>query len=75
MTYAATLPTVPRRAFYVTIRRGSRTGFLLGPYERYDDALANVERGRRLAVAADPFAHFDAFGTARAPIRNAVFGS
>lgn len=43
-----------RRAFYVTVRNGPRTGYLLGPYELYQSALDNVERARELAKAADP---------------------
>ncbi len=74
MSYAATLPDAPVRAFYVTIRSGSRVGYLLGPFERYDDALSSVQRGRDLATGADPFAAFDSFGTARAPLRKSVFG-
>lgn len=58
----------PHGDFYVTIRRGRRVGYLLGPYGDVRDALANVDRGHSLAVDADPFAAFDAFGTARVPI-------
>ncbi len=50
--------------FYVTILRDSQRGFLLGPYVGEAEALANVQRGRELALAADAFACFDAFGTA-----------
>ncbi|QIG75322.1 hypothetical protein EVC29_093 [Rhizobium phage RHph_Y52] len=51
--------------FYVTIIRGKRVGFLLGPYPTHDEALSNVDRGKRLACDADPWADFDAFGTSR----------
>jgi hypothetical protein len=52
------------RYFYVTIQRGHRQGFLLGPYDTHDVALAAVDRGRALACKADVWAEFDAFGTA-----------
>jgi hypothetical protein len=51
--------------FYVTVKRGEQTGFLLGPYETHEEALANVDRARQLAHDVDPFSAFDAFGTAR----------
>lgn len=54
--------------FYVTVRErpdGGRHGFLLGPYGDHDAALAKVDLGRSLAVAADPRAHFYAYGTAK----------
>jgi len=51
--------------FYVTTVDAGRVGFLLGPYATHADALANVERGNRLAHEADPRAWFYAFGTAR----------
>jgi hypothetical protein len=66
------------REFYVTIKRGDRTGWLLGPYATHDLALASVDRGRELAVKADTWASFDAFGTASVPTgtaRKTVFGS
>jgi len=51
--------------YYVTIvRSASQRGFLLGPYTNHADAIANVERGRKLAQAADAWADFDSFGTA-----------
>lgn len=51
--------------YYVTIVRGKRVGFLLGPYPSHETALANVDRGQRLACDADARACFDAFGTSR----------
>lgn len=51
--------------FYVTVINGKRTGFLLGPYDSHQDALDNVERGRELAIDADPFACFYYVGTCR----------
>lgn len=75
-------PTCPGDGgrYYVTVRDGSRTGWLLGPYETHAEALANVQRGNDLANRADPRAHWYAFGTARirdaaTPLPRAVFGS
>ena len=51
--------------FYVTVRDGGRTGYLLGPYPTHDEARTNVDRGRTLAEARDAWAHFYSFGTAR----------
>lgn len=57
----------PGARFYVSIRTGRRVGFLLGPYASHMTALANVRRGRDLAIQADPSAAFAAFGTASHP--------
>jgi hypothetical protein len=51
--------------FYVTVRSGSRVGYLLGPYASHADALASVDRARLFAGRLDPWAVFYAFGTAR----------
>lgn len=51
--------------YYVTCRRGTRVGWLLGPYPNHSDAIANVDRARRLAVEVDSFASFYDIGTAR----------
>lgn len=51
--------------FYVTVVDGPRVGFLLGPYDAHEEALANVARGRALANDADPRAAFYGFGTVR----------
>lgn len=64
------LPEIQRRPgarFYVTAHSGGRTAALLGPYVSHMTALANVERGRRLALerfSHDPEVEFAAFGTA-----------
>lgn len=67
------------RDFYVTIRDGSRVGWLLGPYATHDVAHANVDRARTLAVGTgDPRASFAEFGTASLPKGTpvkVVFGS
>jgi len=54
-------------SFYVTVIDHGRHGFLLGPYADHETALENVNRGRELASAADPRAHWYGFGTARVP--------
>jgi hypothetical protein len=66
----------PGARFYVTIRDGRRVGFLLGPYASHMTALANVERGRKLAEDLRPDqAAFAAFGTASHPhTLSTVFG-
>ena len=51
------------KSFYVTVVDGRRSGFLLGPYATHQEAIDNVDRGRRLANEADPRAAFYAFGT------------
>jgi hypothetical protein len=58
----------PAGDFYVTVRDAGRTGFLLGPYGDIRDALANVDRGRKLANQANSWAAFYSYGVARAPI-------
>lgn len=69
----------PGRIYYVTLRRGTRTAFLLGPYDTHQGALANVARGSTLALDRDLWSSFDAIGTAsiradgRKPIT--VFGT
>ena len=55
-------PGAGPEGYCVTVRRGSRTGYLLGPYRSKDEAEARVPDGRRLAGQADPFTAFDGFG-------------
>lgn len=55
----------PQEGFYVTIRRATKTGFLLGPYPAEEGARTNVDRARDAAVEVDEWAWFDSFGTAR----------
>lgn len=49
--------------YYVTIKRGPRTGWLFGPCADHGVALMMVPYIRELAGRIDPFTHFDAFGT------------
>lgn len=51
--------------WYVTVKDGARTGFLLGPYETWRAAEGMVDRGRELACAADAWAHFYAYGVTK----------
>jgi hypothetical protein len=51
-------------AYYVTVIRGERTGWLLGPYATHAEALARVDAARIVAQTIDPYTVFDAFGTA-----------
>jgi hypothetical protein len=55
--------------FYVTVRRGTRTGYLLGPHPTYAAAAARIPAGRVLAERADPRAVFDGFGVTRVVMR------
>ena len=55
------------RGYYCTMRTAAgRTAFLLGPFERHEDAesAVPVARGLAVAVAVDPMNHFHGFGTA-----------
>lgn len=54
------------RAFYVSVRSGSRTGILAGPYATHVEALAAGKATRALAEKADRFSAFYAFGTLQA---------
>jgi hypothetical protein len=51
--------------FYVTMKRGARTAYLLGPYPDKATAECHVTAGSDLACQVDPFAGFDAFGVTR----------
>lgn len=55
------------RAFYVTVRSGSRVGWLAGPYPTHPAALVALRPVRAMAEQADrwSFAYF--FGTAQGP--------
>ena len=53
--------------FYVSVMDGPKFGLLLGPYEKHAETKTDVERGRRLANEADPWAAFYGFGTASLP--------
>jgi len=57
--------------FYVSVRNDSRTGLLAGPFDTESEARALVEAAQTEAERIDPFAHFYAFGTCKAPTRKA----
>ncbi|NVO13875.1 MAG: hypothetical protein HXX10_07550 [Rhodoplanes sp.] len=57
----------PARDFYVTVIRGKRTGWLVGPLPTHEAALARVEAARTEACRIDPWCDFDAFGTSSLP--------
>jgi len=75
-------PLFPRDAvgFYVSVIDGKRKGFLLGPYTTHADALANVERGKQMALDSDNAGRswFYAYGTCKLTTSNklpkSVFG-
>lgn len=59
-------PHEPGTSFFVSCIEDSgqrRNALLLGPYDTHEEALANVDRGRKLAEANDPKAHWYSFGT------------
>lgn len=55
------------RLYYVTVRDAGRHGYLLGPYDTHEEALENVDRGRKLAEEANVWSHFYEFGTGSLP--------
>ena len=58
------MSTAQQVGYYVTLLRDVRASRLLGPYDTHQEALDNVDRGHGLAMEADPWAAFDAIGTA-----------
>ncbi len=59
-------PDTKPGCYYVTLVRGRRTAFLVGPFvDDHAGALSFVGRARDAAMQADPWAHFDAVGTSR----------
>lgn len=51
--------------FYVTLIRGARVGYLVGPEPTEQEARDLIPAARKAAEEIDPFTCFDAFGTAR----------
>lgn len=51
------------KRYYVTVRDAGRTGFLVGPFDNHDDALAMVRPAQDKAIELQPLAHFYAYGT------------
>ena len=56
-----------RELFYCTVRDGTKTGFLLGPFSSLEQGETSVPLARRLALAVDPWAAFYTFGVASLP--------
>lgn len=61
--------------FVSNIRNGKGWRPILGPYKTHDEALANVDRGRKLTEEADPQAFWDSFGTCKKDAGSGVVGS
>lgn len=59
------VPDLQPGQYVVTIMRGDRIGYLLGPYGTHQEAIDNKPRARDLAHNADPWSDFDAIGTVR----------
>lgn len=51
--------------FYVTQKRDSQVKAIAGPFASRAEALAALETAKSRAEQQDPYAWFDAFGTAR----------
>lgn len=51
--------------YYVTMKSGNRTAWLLGPYSDHSDALNRVGAAKDLTAKLDQWSHFYSFGTAR----------
>lgn len=61
--------------FYVTIRRGKRTGYLVGPCSTEPQARGFLDKARDAAEKIDPFTCFDLFGTVRVTASRLIPGS
>lgn len=59
------MSATPLVGYYVTMIRGRRKAWLLGPFDAHADALARVDEARRVAQEIDPWSDFDLFGTAK----------
>lgn len=64
-----TMPVTGESGYYATVQRQAgntaKTGLLLGPYDDYASADAQVPLARELAYEVDPRTHFDKFGVSR----------
>lgn len=61
------MPHTEPRDYYVSLRRGSRTALLAGPFDTHTEALALVERATAEANRIDEWSWFDPFGTCSMP--------
>lgn len=53
--------------YYVSLKRGTRTALLAGPFSTHTEALATVRRAADEAERVDPRAFWDAHGTCSLP--------
>lgn len=51
------------KGYYVTLQRGSKTAWLLGPFKDHQRAKDAVAEAVTVANGLDPRSHFDPFGT------------
>jgi hypothetical protein len=51
------------KGYYVTLQRGERTAWLLGPFKDHQRAKDAVREATAKANELDPRVHFDAYGT------------
>lgn len=56
--------------YYVTMKSGQRTAWLLGPYSDHSEALGRVGAARSTVEQFDAWSHFYAFGTAKVQTEN-----
>jgi len=63
-----------KSAYYVTVIRDKKIGYLAGPYQNHQDAIDLVSVVREIATEIDPWCAFDTFGTVKqAPCNNGSF--
>ncbi len=56
--------TTRQTRFYVTVVRGTKRGWLAGPFSTYALAQRKIPKVRAVASQIDPWCDFDAFGVA-----------
>lgn len=52
------------KGYYVTLRRGGKAAWLLGPFKVHQRAIDAVPEAYRKACEIDPWCDFDEYGTA-----------
>jgi len=53
--------------FYCTVRDGNRTGFMLGPFNKLEEAKDSVPLARKLARKVNAWSDFYGFGVSSLP--------
>lgn len=53
------------KGFYVSMIAGKRKILLYGPFDEHQLALTRVNEAREKAIEADPYCHFNLFGTCK----------